>query len=122
VIKLAAMALIAVAGHLLSVARGLVMPEEHPTIADLSYELLKRVQGALQEMRLDVQELKLRASSVDDHRGGLMIAVSGVNTRLDRIDERVQRLERRLDLTEGDNARRQGPHLSPTSTATRTGG
>jgi hypothetical protein len=76
------------------------MAEEHPTIGDLTYELIKKMRTEQLEMRLDIQELKLRASSVDEHLAGLMIAQSGANSRLDRIDERLSRVERRLDLTE----------------------
>jgi hypothetical protein len=36
---------------------------------------------------------------------GIFIAVSGINTRLDRLDDRMRRIERRLDLTDAPDAR-----------------
>jgi len=52
--------------------------------------------------RKDVEDLEksMRLSSIDDHLAGLMMSVSGINNRLDRMEERVGRIERRLDLTE----------------------
>jgi hypothetical protein len=76
------------------------MAEEHPTIGDLTYELLKHVRAEQLDMHAEIMELKMRASSVDEHLGGLMMSMSGVNTRLDRFDERLKRVERRLDLTD----------------------
>ena len=76
------------------------MSDEHPTIGDLTYELLKKMGAEQQELKLDVLELKVRASSQDDHLAGLVMATSGLNSRLDRIEERLGRVERRLDLTD----------------------
>jgi len=76
------------------------MSEEHPAIADLTYELLKKMCAEQQEMRLDILDLKMRASSQDEHLSGLVMSNAGINTRLDRIDERLGRVERRLDLTD----------------------
>jgi hypothetical protein len=76
------------------------MSDEHPTIGDMTYELLKKMRGEQQEMRFEILDLKLRATSVDEHLGGIMMATSGINSRLDRIEERLARVERRLELTE----------------------
>ena len=73
---------------------------EHPTIGDLTYELLKKMAGQQQDMHAEVMELKMRASSVDEHLAGLIVSVSGLNNRMDRFDEGLKRVERRLDLTE----------------------
>lgn len=77
------------------------MAEEHPTIGDLTYELLKKMRAEQQEMRLDMLDLKLRASATEEHLAGLVISNSGVNHRLDRIEERLGRVERRLELRDG---------------------
>jgi hypothetical protein len=53
-----------------------------------------------QEMRLELLDLKLRATSVDEHLGGIMMATGGINNRLDRIEERLGGVERRLELSE----------------------
>ena len=77
------------------------MADEHPTIGDLTYELLKRMRAEQQEMRLDILELKLRASATEEHLAGVVISNSGINHRLDRIEERLGRVERRLELRDG---------------------
>ena len=74
--------------------------DEHPTIGDLTYELLKRMHGDIQELRHDMLDLKVRASATEEHVGTLVMSNAGTNTRLDRIEERLARVERRLDLTE----------------------
>ncbi|WP_375399104.1 hypothetical protein [uncultured Sphingomonas sp.] len=76
------------------------MADEHPTIGDLTYELLKKMRAEQQDMHADIMELKMRATSVDEHLSGVMISLSGLNSRVDRLDERLKRVERRLDLTD----------------------
>jgi hypothetical protein len=77
------------------------MAEEHPTIGDLTYELLKKMRAEQQEMRLDILDLKVRASATEGHLAAIMMSNAGINTRLDRVDERLGRVERRLELREG---------------------
>ena len=74
------------------------MSDDHPTIGDLTYELLKKMRAEQQEMRLDMLDLKLRASATEEHLSGIIISNAGINTRLDRIEERLGRVERRLEL------------------------
>lgn len=76
------------------------MAEEHPTIGDLTYELLKKTHAELHELRLDMLDLKLRVTATEEHLGTLVMSNAGIGTRLDRIEERLSRVERRLDLTE----------------------
>ena len=76
------------------------MSDEHPTIDDLTYELLKKMRAEQQEMRLDILDLKMRASASEEHLGALVMSNTGINSRLDRIEERLGRVERRLDLTD----------------------
>ena len=77
------------------------MADEHPTIGDLTYELLKKMRAEQQEMRLDILDLKLRATATEEHLSGVVISNSGINHRLDRIEERLGRVERRLELRDG---------------------
>ncbi len=48
----------------------------------------------------DVRDLKVRMTMVEEHLGSSIIAISGVNSRLDRLADRVERIENRLDLTD----------------------
>jgi hypothetical protein len=67
---------------------------------NLLLEILKRIQTDIADMKGDIADLKTRATAVDEHMGGLFITISGNNNRLDRVAERLERIERRLDLTE----------------------
>jgi hypothetical protein len=51
-------------------------------------------------MELDVGDLKLRVSSLGQSMGQVVTAFGAVNGRLDRLEERVARIERRLDLVD----------------------
>lgn len=76
------------------------MSNEQPTVGDLTYELLKKMRAEQQEMRLDLLDLKMRISATEDHMSGIVISNAGINARLDRVDERLGRVERRLELTD----------------------
>ena len=67
---------------------------------ELLYEVLKKLQAEMAEMRFDISDLKARASSQDEHLGNIILSLSGLNRRMDRFDERLGRVERRLDLTD----------------------
>ena len=67
---------------------------------DLIYAVLQKMQADMSELKFDVRDLKVRLSMVEEHLGSSLIAISGVNGRLDRINDRVERIESRLDLTE----------------------
>ncbi|NIJ07115.1 archaellum component FlaC [Sphingomonas vulcanisoli] len=69
-------------------------------VENLILEMLRRIDKRLDNIEGDVSELKTRATAVDEHIGGMFITLSGVNTRLDRLDERMKRVERRLELSE----------------------
>lgn len=71
-------------------------------VGNLILERLKRIDQRLSGIEDDVSELKTRATAVDEHIGGMFITLSGVNSRLDRFDDRMKRMERRLDLADVD--------------------
>lgn len=66
----------------------------------LVIEILRRIQGDLRELRLDVQDIKHHLSGIEVHLGELASGQAGQSVRLDRHDERLGRIERRLELTE----------------------
>lgn len=74
------------------------MPDE--VTNELIYSVLQRMQEDMSEMKFDIRDLKGRMTMVDEHLGSSIIAISGVNSRLDRLTDRVERIERRLDLTD----------------------
>jgi septal ring factor EnvC (AmiA/AmiB activator) len=64
----------------------------------LILEILKNIQGRLARMEADMQDLKLRQSAVEGHLGQQSVQIAALNARMDRFDERLARIERRLDL------------------------
>ena len=71
-----------------------------PVSNELIYSVLQKMQGDLSELKFDVRDLKIRMTLVEEHLGNTVIALSGVNSRLDRVTDRVERIEQRLDLTD----------------------
>ena len=61
--------------------------------------VLQKMQADMSEMKLDVHDLKMCMTMAEEHLGGSLIATSGVNSRLDRLNDSVERIENRLDLT-----------------------
>lgn len=53
----------------------------------------RRIEMTLDRMADDLGDLKLRTTNTEE-------ALAGVNRRLDRLDTRVERIERRLDLVD----------------------
>jgi predicted nuclease with TOPRIM domain len=68
--------------------------------SELIYNVLQKMQADMSEMKFDIRDLKTRVTMVEEHMGSSIIAISGVNNRLDRLNDRVERIEQRLDLTD----------------------
>jgi archaellum component FlaC len=68
--------------------------------SELIYNVLQKMQTDMSEMKFDIRDLKTRMTMVEEHMGSSIIAISGVNNRLDRLNDRVERIEQRLDLTD----------------------
>ncbi|WP_288937733.1 hypothetical protein [uncultured Sphingomonas sp.] len=71
-----------------------------PVSNELIYSVLQKLQTDVADMKFDVRDLKVRVTMVEEHLGSSIIAISGVNSRLDRLNDRVERIENRLDLTD----------------------
>jgi len=57
-----------------------------------------RVHERLDTMTLDIASFKTRMSSMEAAIGHLTVGVAEQNSRFDRLEGRVERIERRLDL------------------------
>ncbi len=68
--------------------------------ADIMLEILKRIQGDMGAMRRDLSSVSVRASALEDYTKGLTTAVFGMQADISAISHRLDRIERRLDLTE----------------------
>lgn len=59
--------------------------------ADLVLVFLRRLDAKMDRLIDDVHDAKVRLTGVEE-------AVAGCNRRLDRLETRIERIERRLDL------------------------
>jgi hypothetical protein len=71
-----------------------------PVTNDLIYAVLVKMQADMSELKFDMRDLKVRMTAAEEHIGSLIMAVSGTNNRLDRLTDRIERIETRLDLTD----------------------
>lgn len=55
--------------------------------------ILRRIDQRTERMAEDLQDLKVRVTSVEE-------GLAGVNRRLDRLENRVERIEKRLELSD----------------------
>ncbi|SEN33484.1 hypothetical protein [Bradyrhizobium sp. OK095] len=55
--------------------------------------LLRKIDQRTERMAEDLQDLKVRVTGMEE-------GLAGVNRRLDRLEIRVDRIERRLELTD----------------------
>ena len=69
-------------------------------VANLTYELLKRVSIRLERMEDDISDIKSRLAVVEAAVAQHSVQFAALNARMDRFDERLKRIERRLDLTD----------------------
>ena len=69
-------------------------------IENLILEQFRRLDQRLENIENDMGDIKMRIHAVEDHVSTLVMSVTGINHRLDRIENRVSRIEKRLDLTD----------------------
>ena len=65
---------------------------------NLVLEMLRRIRASQERMEVDVIDIKSRLTGVEISVGQLTSQLATQSLRLDRIEERVARIERRLDL------------------------
>ena len=54
---------------------------------------VRRIDAKLDRVSDEMRDLKVRATATEE-------AIAGVNCRLDRLETRIERIEKRLDLVE----------------------
>jgi uncharacterized coiled-coil protein SlyX len=68
---------------------------------DIVLEHLRHIRRAVgDELREDMRELKTRVGTVEREVAQLHVMIAEQSTRIDRLTDRVERIERRLDLAE----------------------
>jgi archaellum component FlaC len=69
-------------------------------VLDYLREQFARVHARFDRLDADVGDLKVRMTSVENQIAGLHGDFANQSRRLDRIDQRLGRIERRLDLVD----------------------
>jgi hypothetical protein len=67
---------------------------------NLVLEHLRHIRSRVDGLADDMRQVILRLGAQDRHLLGLQISEVGQNSELDRIKERLQRIERRLELAD----------------------
>ncbi len=61
---------------------------------------LRRMDERLERIEGDIQDLKHRVTALEEGQSRMLALYAGLQLRMDRFDERLARIERRLDLAE----------------------
>ena len=69
-------------------------------VENLVLEQLRLIRKAQEEMREDILDIKIRLSATERHLGEVQLQLAALNSRMDRMDERLARVERRLGLVD----------------------
>jgi hypothetical protein len=69
---------------------------------NLVLEMLRAIRTDISTLRRDMRDIKSRLSGIESHMTGYQIESSRHSTCLDELDERVQRIEQRLELRDAD--------------------
>jgi hypothetical protein len=67
---------------------------------NLVLELLRQIRSEMAELRFDVTDMKARVSSIEQFQGNILTMLGGISQPMDRSDEKISRIERRLDLVD----------------------
>jgi predicted nucleic acid-binding Zn-ribbon protein len=69
-------------------------------VENLTLQFMRRLDTRLDRLENDIGDIKLRMTATVEHLASIMMSMAGVNARMDKIDNRLSRIERRLDLTD----------------------
>ena len=69
-------------------------------VENLILEHLRRFDRRLDTMVADLQDVKIRMTSIEQNLSLVNQGLALVNHRIDRVEERLGRIERRLDLVD----------------------
>ena len=69
-------------------------------VGNLVLEQLRLMRAKIETISDDVADIKIRMSATERHLGEMQMQVAALNGRMDRFDERLGRIERRLGLVD----------------------
>ena len=62
-------------------------------------EHLRRIRASQERMEADIGDIKMRLAALEEVAGQLLVLLGAINKRQDRFEERLARVERRLELS-----------------------
>jgi len=66
---------------------------------NLMLEILKKIQADISGLKFDMVDLKHRVSMIERNTADIATSYAGQSLRIDRLEERLDRIERRLELS-----------------------
>ena len=69
-------------------------------VGNLVLEQLRLMRAKIETISDGVADIKIRMSATERHLGEMQMQVAALNGRMDRFDERLGRIERRLGLVD----------------------
>ena len=67
---------------------------------NLVLEQLRLIRHGVDSLRETIADHGVRLSAIEEHTGQELVQLAALNKRMDRFDERLGRIERRLELVE----------------------
>jgi septal ring factor EnvC (AmiA/AmiB activator) len=71
-----------------------------PDIADLTFELLKRMQTDIADVKREQLSMGVRLSAIEQHLAANQVEIARLSSDMAHIKEDVAMIKRRLDLVE----------------------
>ena len=75
--------------------------------AKLALEMLREKYASAERIEFDLSDLNIRLSAVENILGQHQLMLAAINCRMVRTDERLGRVERRLDLVDASRTARE---------------
>jgi hypothetical protein len=73
-------------------------PQDSPDLREFIHGYFRRLDTKLDRVLAELADLKPRMTAVEVQLGYLTPSVGRTNERIDRVDVRLEKIERRLDL------------------------
>lgn len=67
-------------------------------VENLVLELLRAIRQDIQSLKADNRDIKMRLAGIEGHMSTFHMEVARHSTKFDEIDDRIERIERRLEL------------------------
>jgi septal ring factor EnvC (AmiA/AmiB activator) len=71
-----------------------------PDVADLTFELLKRMQADLADVKREQLSMGVRLSSIEQHLAANQVEIARLSSDVAHMKEDLAKIKRRLDLVD----------------------